>query len=203
MGLDNLIRAVPAVAARRPDVLLLIGGQGPERGRLERLIHQSGAGGHVRLVGFIPDAQLAAYYQAADLFVLPTLALEGFGLVTAEALACGLPVLGTDVGATPEILRGLDPRLVIPGTGPDALAGAILRFLGGGWAADLSPGRLHGYVRRHYTWDRHVLRTEALYAQALRAAAPAPSGARVPDRPRSWARQALTTALGLKPPFLG
>ena len=91
MGLDRLIEAMPAVAAYFPDVLLLIGGQGAERERLEHLIRARHLEHHVRLVGFIPDEQLASFYQAADLFVLPTVALEGFGLVTTEALACGTP----------------------------------------------------------------------------------------------------------------
>ena len=169
MGLDNLLRALPAVVARRPDALLLIGGKGPERAPLERLIAELGLEAHVRLLGFIPDDALAAHYQAADLFVLPTLALEGFGLVTVEALACGLPVVGTPVGATPEILEGLDKRLVAPGIAPDALAQAILGFLDGDWSADLTPERLHRFVAQHYTWDQHIADTEKVYHSLLSA----------------------------------
>ena len=169
MGLDTLIRALPAVASRRPDVLLLIGGQGPERERLERLTAELGMANHVKLLGFIPDDRLAAHYQAAHLFVLPTVALEGFGLVTTEALACGVPVVGTPVGATPEILGGLDKRLVAPGTTPGALAHAILSYLGGGWSADLTPERLHRFVAHRYTWERHVAETEKAYRSALNA----------------------------------
>ncbi len=165
MGLDKLIRALPAVIARHPDVLLLIGGQGPERERLERLVADLGMENHVRLLGFIPDATLAAHYQAADLFVLPTMALEGFGLVTTEALASGLPVLGTAVGATPEILSRLDPRLVVPESSAPALASAILDFLEGDWGRSLSPALLRGLVLDHYQWDRHVEAVERLYTQ--------------------------------------
>lgn len=167
MGLDNLLRALPAVTARHPDLLLLIGGKGPEHGRLQQLITDLRLTDHARLVGFIPDAQLAAYYQSADLFVLPTLALEGFGLVTTEALACGVPVVGTPIGATPEILNRLDPRLVASSADPDALAQAILGGLDGGWAAALTPDRLHRFVRDHYTWDRHVAAVEAIYASLI------------------------------------
>lgn len=171
MGLDNLIRALPAVTARCPDVLLLIGGKGPERERLERLTAELGMANHVRLLGFIPDDRLAAHYQAADLFVLPTSALEGFGLVTTEALACGVPVVGTPVGATPEILGGLDKRLIASGTNPEALTQAILGFLRGGWAAGLTPERLHRFVSESYTWERHVAAVEALYNSLVEEAA--------------------------------
>ena len=165
MGLDNLVRAMPAVAARRPDVLLLIGGKGPERERLERLVGGLGMENNVRLLGFIADECLAAHYQAADAFVLPTVALEGFGLVTTESLACGTPVLGTPVGATPEILRRLDARLVLPGVAPDALAEGITAFLEQDWRGELTPERLHGFVRDHYTWDANVQATEQVYQE--------------------------------------
>ena len=167
MGLDSLVRAMPAIIARRPDALLLVGGKGPERGRLERLVAELGLGDHVRLLGFIADAELAAHYQAADVFVLPTLALEGFGLVTAESLSCGTPVLGTPVGATPEILRRLDARLVLPGASPVALAEGITAFLEGGWRAELTPERLHGFVRANYTWDAHVRAVEHVYQEVI------------------------------------
>ena len=167
MGLDNLIRALPAVVARIPDLLLLIGGQGPERASLEALAAELGMTGHVQMLGFIPNLELAAHYQAADLFVLPTAALEGFGLVTAEALACGLAVVGTPVGATPEILGGLDDRLVALGTAPEDLSRAILGYLQGDWAAHLTPARLHGFVAARYTWERHVAETERVYRSLL------------------------------------
>ena len=170
MGLDDLIEAMPAVIAHHPDVLLLIGGKGPERERLAALISVQGLSAHVRLVGFIPEDDLVSYYQASDLFVLPTRALEGFGLVTAEALACGVPVLGTPVGATPELLAGLDSRLIAPGVGSAALATGIRGFLEGGWSATLTPDRLQRYVAEHYTWDRHVDGVEHLYQEILRRA---------------------------------
>lgn len=172
MGLDNLIRAMPAVVLRCPDVLLLIGGKGPERERLQRLIDELKLDAHVQLVGFIPDDRLAAYYQSADLFVLPTLALEGFGLVTTEALACGVPVIGTPVGATPEILGALDPRLIAPGAPPDALASALLAFLEGDWKRDMTPDRLRRFVLDRYTWDRHTDAVESVYREILEEISP-------------------------------
>jgi glycosyltransferase involved in cell wall biosynthesis len=167
MGLDILIEAMPAVIARHPDALLLIGGKGPEQERLEQMIRDRGLQDHVRLLGFIPDDDLVSYYQAADVFVLPTLALEGFGLVTVEALACGVPVIGTPVGATPEILRPLEPRLVSAAATPEALAESVLAFFDGPWSGDLSADRLRRYICDHFTWDRHTEAVEAIYYDLL------------------------------------
>src|SRR2546426_6342565 len=64
------------------DVLVLIGGEGPLRPMLEGLIRSLDLTGRVRLLGFIPEEYLPRYYQAADLMLLPTAELEGFGLVT-------------------------------------------------------------------------------------------------------------------------
>lgn len=167
MGLDTLIQAMPAVRTLVPGILLLIGGRGPEHERLSRLIQSLGLQDCVRLLGFIPDDKLAAHYQAADLFVLPTLALEGFGLVTVEALACGTPVLGTPIGATPELLTPLDPRLIASGANPASLATAIANFLAEDWPRTLTPERLRTYVLDHYTWDRHTAQTERIYQSLM------------------------------------
>ncbi|MGI4788767.1 MAG: glycosyltransferase family 4 protein [Janthinobacterium lividum] len=173
MGLDRLIQAMPEVIARCPNTRLLIGGQGPEEARLQTLISTLRLDAHVRLIGFIPSEKLAAYYQAADLFVMPTLALEGFGLVTTEALACGLAVVGTPIGATPEILIPLDQRLIARSPASHDLADAVAGYLLGDWRQALAPKRLHEYVQRNYTWDQHVSRTEQVYWDLISSLEPA------------------------------
>src|SRR5919204_5823028 len=103
-GVDSLIRAMAILRRHVDDVLLLIGGAGSLRRELEALTASLGLDDIVRFLGYVPEEQLPLYYQAADLFVLPTRDLEGFGLVTVEAFSCGLPVVGTPVGATPDLL---------------------------------------------------------------------------------------------------
>lgn len=169
MGLDHLIQAMPQVVARCPNIILLIGGKGPEQHRLEQLIAATRMNNYVRLVGFIPDRDLVRYYQAADLFVLPTVALEGFGLVTVEALSSGTPVLGTPIGATPEILEALDPRLITRKPTPEELAKGIITFFNSGWSHELTPAHLHDFVCQHYTWDHQVSFMETLYQNIVAA----------------------------------
>jgi glycosyltransferase involved in cell wall biosynthesis len=129
MGLETLLRAFRNLATEVPDLHLAIGGSGPLEGMLRALRGSLGLSDRVRFLGYVPEAALPGLYAAADLFVLPTEQLEGFGLVTVEALACGTPVVGTPVGATPGILAEVDPRLVASGTSPASLSAAAATCL--------------------------------------------------------------------------
>ncbi len=164
MGLENLVQAMRIVVQQQAGVLLLIGGMGPLRERLQALIEQLGLTDNVRLLGHVADEQLPLYYQAADLFILPSLDLEGFGLVTLEALACGTPVLGTPVGGTIEILSTLDPCLLFASSQPEDMAKGVLEYLS---TPTISSKRCRRYVLEHYTWDDMVARLEALFAAAI------------------------------------
>ena len=179
MGLDNLLHAMALLKTQRPDAVLLVGGAGSLRGHLEAQSQALGLEDSVKFLGFVPDEALPRYYQAADVFVLPTRELEGFGLVTVEALACGTPVLGTPVGATPEILRGLCASLVFRGATAEAMAQDLERFLAAKERDPDAYARLRGacreHVERHYTWERateELERTLRRLAEGGRADAP-------------------------------
>lgn len=171
MGLDVLLRAVDVVRRAVPDIQLLIGGAGALGDVLQALSASLGLTEHVRFLGFVPDAQLSAFYQAADLFILPTRELEGFGLVTIEALACGTPVVGTAVGATPEILMDLDETLLVPCAEPEPLARAIVDRLGAlrtdRTAAETLRRRCRALVESRYPWQHVVGRLAAELEQLV------------------------------------
>jgi glycosyltransferase involved in cell wall biosynthesis len=175
MGLDTLIRAMAILRQHLPGVLLLIGGAGSLRGQLELFAASLDLQRHVRFLGYIPESNLPLYYQAADAFVLPTRELEGFGLVTVEALSCGTPVLGTPVGATPEILGPLHPSLLVQDATPEAMAEGLRRFLES-TEKDPAGGMLlrqacRRHVETHYTWDSSVNRLAAVLSELLPAMA--------------------------------
>ncbi len=151
MGLEGLVEALQAVRQRVPDVLLLVAGRGPLASELEARIEASGLGEHVRLLGFVPDGDLPLAYRAADVTVVPTVALEGFGLVAAESLAAGTPVLVTPVGGLPEVVRDLDPGLVLPAATPEAVAEGLVGALRGGLALP-SAEACREFARERYTW---------------------------------------------------
>jgi len=126
MGLDVLLEGWAEVQRSHPDAILLIAGQGEELERLAALAARLPDPSQVRFLGRISDEDLVLLYQAADCSVVPTRALEGFGLVTLESLACGTPAVVTDVGGLPDGVVGLDPSLVVPAEDPGALAFRLL-----------------------------------------------------------------------------
>ncbi len=167
MGLEHLLDAITMLGEGRRNLLLLIGGEGQLRSRLEELIRTNGLEDSVQLLGFVPEEQLAKYYQASDLVVMPTLHLEGFGLVTVEALACGTPVMGTPVGAIPEVLSTVDPLLVTEGTDGRSLAKTLQLLLK---RFRDRPGERERFskkglevVERRYNWRAHTADLDRLF----------------------------------------
>jgi glycosyltransferase involved in cell wall biosynthesis len=129
MGLEVLIQAMQTVVREVPNTLLLIVGSGYLRPRLGQQVQDSGLENHVAFLGQISEDSLPLYYQSADLFVLPTQELEGFGLATIEALSCGTPVVGTPIGATPEILNRVGQGFLSERNDATALADVIIHHL--------------------------------------------------------------------------
>jgi glycosyltransferase involved in cell wall biosynthesis len=166
MGLEDLIDAVALVRTRVPDLLLLVGGSGRLADELRTRVSTQELAEHVRFLGRVPEADLALAYRAATLTVVPTVALEGFGLVAAESLAAGTPVLATPVGGLPEVLQDLAPELVLPGTGPSALAEGLAAALNG--AMRLPDGRqCADFARARYDWPTVARRVRDVYASAV------------------------------------
>ena len=126
-GHDRVIAAMPQLIDQgRANLVYLIAGEGADRMRLEQLAHQHSVAARVRFLGKVAEADLPELYRAADLFVLPSTG-EGFGIVYLEAMACGTPTLGLDVGGTPDPLSDGELGALIPAEADlaAALAAAI------------------------------------------------------------------------------
>jgi len=177
MGLDRLLAALDRVRRRVPDVLLLVGGEGSLRSRLRSQAAALGLARHVVFLGYVAEADLPLYYQAADAFLLPTRELEGFGLVTLEALACGTPVLGTPVGATPELLRALAPSLILRDASAEAIAEGVEAFLEERTRRPELLASLRAVCRRYaearFGWEASVGRLAVELEELRRSACPA------------------------------
>ncbi|NIZ92272.1 glycosyltransferase family 4 protein [Kineococcus rubinsiae] len=165
VGLDVLVEAW-ARLPRRPDDLLLLAGEGPELDALTDLVRSLGLEDSVRLLGRIGEAELVDHFRAADLSVMPSRSLEGFGLSAVESLACGTPVVVTDVGGLPSVVRGLDASLVVAPGDADALAARLSSALAGD-VPDADACRRHA---EGFSWRRAADHHERIYAEAFQAA---------------------------------
>ena len=134
-GHDRVIEAMPCILKSYPDARYVIAGTGSEATRLQRLANELGVGHAVIFLGRVPDDEILALYQAADVFVhpnreLPSGDVEGFGIVFLEANACGVPVIGGNSGGTPDAIQhGVTGYLVDPND-VDEIADRILTLLG-------------------------------------------------------------------------
>ncbi len=127
-GVTDLVRAMPIIAAELPEARLAVIGFGPDEERIRSIIISEGMTGRVRLVGRVSGREIPAHLASADLLVLPSIRIEGLGVVLLEALASGTPVVGTDVGGIPDIIDDGYSGLLCPSQNPPALAAACIRM---------------------------------------------------------------------------
>ncbi len=162
MGLDVLIDAMRLVVERFHSAILVIGGDGPMRGMLMDKVSNCGLTKNVVFKGRIHDSELPLFYQSADLFVLPSQDLEGFGLVTLEAMATGVPIVATPQGGSVEILGQLGRGFLCEGKNEGQIAKNIINFLGKTKDERDYLGRMLIDVANEYTWEKQAESMEQL-----------------------------------------
>jgi len=124
-GLETALRAIDIVRRDVPNVRLKIAGSGPQRSELEALIAELDLGRHVELLGRLDREEVLALYQGADAMLNPT-RVDNMPNSVLEALACGLPVISTNVGGVPFIVEHGQTALLVEPEDPQAMAEAIL-----------------------------------------------------------------------------
>jgi phosphatidyl-myo-inositol dimannoside synthase len=103
-GIDEVLEVMPALIGKEPALSYLVAGDGDDRKRLEAKAHALGVRDHVVFAGFVKECEKADHYRLADVFAMPGRG-EGFGGVFLEALACGVPVVGSALDGSREALR--------------------------------------------------------------------------------------------------
>jgi len=159
-GFHILVEAVTRLRLHRPNLLLVIVGDGPYRSMIEKQISTMGVADNVKLVGSQPHDQLGLWYSAADLYCLAS-SQEGWPNVLLEAMACGRPVIATSVGGIPEIVRSSSVGTLADRT-PEAFAHAIDQALLHQWDHE----GIVAHARRH-SWPNIAERLLNLYSEVL------------------------------------
>ncbi len=157
-GIDTTLRALPQIAEAVPDVAYVVVGDGPDRGRLDALARHLGVSDRVHFAGKIAGPELRRYYNACDVFVMPSREavpdVEGFGIVFLEAGACTKPVIGARAGGVPDAVRDGETGLLVPPRDAHALASAAMNLLTYPDRAERLGRRGRERILRENTWDR-------------------------------------------------
>ena len=158
-GVDEVLELLPALAEQYPEIAYLIVGDGDDQDRLREKARRLGVGERVVFAGFIPESEKAEHYRLADAYVMPSQG-EGFGFVFLEAMACGLPVLGSWLDGSREALRdGALGILVDPRDREDLRRGIleVLRRPRGVMPPGLNHFSLENFTRRCHDMFRQIL----------------------------------------------
>lgn len=164
-GLEVLLRAVAEVR----DVRLRVGGAGAELDLYRQRAGELGVADRVEFLGFVPGAELNAFYGSCHVFALPSTdgRQEGFGLVLLEGMACGRPVVTTPIVG---VARDIEPRgvgMLVPPGDPAALAAALRTFLDRKADLPAMGRRARELVGERYSWERITDEYERLYRSLL------------------------------------
>ncbi len=113
-GHHLLIEAMTHLRKKDHPVKLMIVGEGEDAGHLQTLVKQFSLDDHVIFTGPVDNHETASFYNAADLFLFPTLTVEGLPFVILEAMACGIPIIASDLGGNREAIRNGEDGILIP-----------------------------------------------------------------------------------------
>jgi glycosyltransferase involved in cell wall biosynthesis len=164
-GVDVLLESLPLIL-RHHKVVLNVIGVGPRLTQYQALAGELGIRRQVRFLGFVEHQEMPRKYQQADLFVLPS-RRESFGLVLAEAMACGLPVVTTTAGAIPEVVEDGVTGVLVPPDDPEALANAVVSLLSDRPRMQAMQAAGAKRVRERFTWDQVAQRVMDGYHSVL------------------------------------
>ena len=133
-GFEYLIQALPQIREKVPNVTVIIGGDGSDLPRLKSIAKEQGVSEYIRFPGTISRADVSVYFHLSDIFTLPAVFdpkgnVDGCPIVIMEAMACGKPVVVTDISGIPEAVLHDETGFLVGEKDPDALATAIVSLL--------------------------------------------------------------------------
>jgi phosphatidylinositol alpha-1,6-mannosyltransferase len=169
-GQDVLVHALPEIRRRVPGAALLLVGDGPHRPAVERLVTRLGLERDVVLAGRVPWQQTPGYYDAGDVFCMPTrtrlggLEPEALGICYLEAAATGLPVVAGDSGGAPDAVLDGENGVVVDGTDVGQVADRVSTLLADRELARRYGERGRAWVAERWRWDDLADRLQRLLA---------------------------------------
>jgi glycosyltransferase involved in cell wall biosynthesis len=175
-GVPDLVRAMTDICAEVPRARLAVIGFGPDEDRIRATIADQGLDDRVAVVGRVARDEIPIYLASADLLVLPSIRIEGLGVVLLEALASETPVVGSDVGGIPDIISDGETGLLCRSGDPADIAATCVRMLSDPELHRLTALNGRRLVEKRFSWERIGARLESVLESCLSDGA-APAGA--------------------------
>jgi glycosyltransferase involved in cell wall biosynthesis len=163
-GVIYLIRAIPLVLKENKNVFFFLIGDGPEREKIEKEIKKLNISRFVKLKGALQNDEVIAYLNSSDLFVLPSLK-ESTSMSGLEAMACGLPIVGTNIGGIPQIIDDGKNGYLCEPKNPRDLANKIIKVLSNPRKMGLNSRKI---VLKEYTWNKRCNEILEIYKKILK-----------------------------------
>lgn len=164
-GVRYLIEAMKCIIEKNTNARLMLVGDGEDREDLENLVKELNIEKYVQFIGKVPNDKIPEYLKASDVFVLPSLS-ESFGIVNLEAMASGLPIVATNVGGLPEIVKDGENGFLVEQKNPEKIAEKALFLLE---HDDLREkiSKKNREKAKGYSWETAVERLEEIYLNIL------------------------------------
>jgi len=156
-----IIRAMPHILVEYPRAILLIGGSGKSKPKLVALAQRLGLEQSVRFIGYVPDADLPLYYAVCDVFVFHS-TYETFGIVLAEAMAAGKPIVSVRSTAIPEVVIDGETGVLVPPLNARAIAKKVLYLLKAPSERERLSSNARSWAERNFDWDMIAAQYEAV-----------------------------------------
>jgi L-malate glycosyltransferase len=167
-GIGTLIKAFKIVHEENPNIELVIVGGGPQLDDYKRLSENLDIADKVKFIGRIPNTEVPKFINQMDVFTVPSRDQESFGVAAVEAMACGVPVVVTNVGGLPEVVLEGETGFIVPKEDPEKLAAAIKRLIVDKDKRLKMGNKGMEHVQKEYDWYENASRMEKLYQQTLR-----------------------------------
>ncbi|MDY6844686.1 MAG: glycosyltransferase [Thermodesulfobacteriota bacterium] len=172
-GPEYLMRAIPLVLEKCHDVSVLMIGAGPQKDYLVNLSRDMKLEGKVIFLDSIPPEELVKFYSIASLLVLPSVIIEngeteGLGMVLLEAMACKVPVIGSNVGGIPDIIKDGKTGLLVKQKDSDDIAEKIITLLTNEDLRNTVIENGFTLVEEHFSWDLIADRFKEIYLKVVR-----------------------------------
>jgi glycosyltransferase involved in cell wall biosynthesis len=166
-GVDYLIRAFAEVRKEIPAFLTIVG-DGKEREKLENLAKELGIRESIRFTGFVSSPDLERYYETCDLFILPAIFdrngdTEMLGVVLLEAMSYKKPVIASNVGGIPDIVKNYQTGVLVPEKSIEELRKAIIELLGNENLRKELGESGYRFIKEKFSWERITTQLKNLY----------------------------------------